>query len=66
MPDPRNQCIHCGVESYRHLKQEQGICAPASRGPLPPWHTPATPPMKACARATTANEQAKKAALSAP
>ena len=27
MPDPRNQCIHCGVESCRHLKQEQGICA---------------------------------------
>ena len=27
MNDPKNQCIHCCVESCRHLKQEAGLCA---------------------------------------
>ena len=27
MPDPKKQCIHCSVESCRHLREEQGICA---------------------------------------
>lgn len=27
MSEKKNQCIHCCVESCRHLKQEQGICS---------------------------------------
>ena len=27
MNEPRQQCIHCCVESCRHLKEEQGLCA---------------------------------------
>ena len=25
--DPKRQCIHCSVESCKHLKEEQGLCA---------------------------------------
>ena len=25
--EKKNQCIHCSVESCRHLKEEQGICS---------------------------------------
>ena len=27
MNEKKNQCIHCSVESCRHLKSEQGICS---------------------------------------
>ena len=27
MNEKKNQCIHCSVESCRHLKQDQGICS---------------------------------------
>ena len=27
VPDRKNQCIHCSVESCRHLKEEQGVCS---------------------------------------
>lgn len=27
MADQKHQCIHCSVESCRHLKQEQGMCS---------------------------------------
>ena len=27
MTDPKNQCIHCSVESCRHLKDDEGLCA---------------------------------------
>ena len=27
MNEKKNQCIHCSVESCRHLKPEQGICS---------------------------------------
>ena len=27
MKEAQNQCIHCSVESCRHLKQEKGICS---------------------------------------
>lgn len=27
MNDPKNQCIHCSVESCRHQKAEAGLCA---------------------------------------
>ncbi len=27
MTEKKNQCIHCSVESCRHLKEEEGLCA---------------------------------------
>lgn len=27
MNEKKNQCIHCSVESCRHLRPEQGICS---------------------------------------
>ena len=27
MTDPNNQCIHCSVESCRHLREDKGICS---------------------------------------
>ena len=27
MTDPKNQCIHCSVESCRHLREDKGICS---------------------------------------
>ena len=27
MTEKRNQCIHCSVESCKHLKEEQGLCS---------------------------------------
>ena len=27
MSEKKNQCIHCSVESCRHLKEEAGVCA---------------------------------------
>ena len=27
MAEKKNQCIHCSVESCRHLKEETGICS---------------------------------------
>ena len=27
MNEKKNQCIHCSVESCRHLKQDQGLCS---------------------------------------
>ncbi len=27
MNEKKNQCIHCSVESCRHLKEEEGLCA---------------------------------------
>ena len=58
MTEKKNQCIHCSVESCRHLREEEGLCAlEASRWRPRPWPTPATPPMKACAGATKRNEQ---------
>lgn len=27
MHEVQNQCIHCSVESCRHLKKDQGLCS---------------------------------------
>ncbi len=27
MAEPKKQCIHCSVESCRHLQQEKGLCS---------------------------------------
>lgn len=27
MTEKKHQCIHCSVESCRHLKEEEGLCA---------------------------------------
>ena len=27
MAEKKNQCIHCSVESCRHLREDQGICS---------------------------------------
>ena len=27
MNEKKHQCIHCSVESCRHLKAEQGVCS---------------------------------------
>lgn len=27
MAEKKNQCIHCSVESCRHLKEDQGLCS---------------------------------------
>ena len=30
MNEPKNQCIHCSVESCKYLKEEQGLCSLSS------------------------------------
>ena len=27
MTEKKNQCIHCSVESCRHLREDKGICS---------------------------------------